>query len=38
VAWELEFYRDMLTVATIGADYSSLPDGSPIKGGVRLVE
>jgi hypothetical protein len=37
VAWELEFYRDMVTVGEIGADYSSLENGSPIHS-VSLVE
>ena len=37
VAWELEFYRDMVTVGSIGADYSTLEYGSPIHS-VALVE
>lgn len=37
VAWEIEFYRDMITVGHIGADYSSLVNGSPIHS-VALVE
>jgi hypothetical protein len=37
VAWQLEFYRDMVTVGSIGADYSSLVNGSPIHS-VALVE
>jgi len=37
VGWQLEFYRDMVTVGSIGADYSSLPNGSPIHT-VALVE
>jgi len=37
VAWDIELYRDMATVAHINSDYSSLENGSPIHS-ISLVE